>query len=116
MVPWLLIIALLALGVVSAIGLTQGINLILAVTQNATAIIGLISAMVGAYFLVWIYRKTKKEEDKWIGIGMIIFGAVIGIGAIFLDIIRLLFSNFLFMIMLLGFIMLVYMRKEGILK
>jgi len=115
-VPWILIIALIILGVVGSIGLTQGINLIMAIVSNATSVIGLIAAITGAYFLIWIYGKSKKEEDKWIGMGMLIFGALLGIGGMFIDLVRILFSNSLLMILAIGLIMLVYLKKEGILK
>lgn len=100
--------ALVSVGVIN-----WGISPIIALAQNATSLIGLISAVGGLYFLTWVYSKSKKEDDMWIGIGLLVFGAIIGIGGLFLELLKILFSNTLIMFFAIGLIILVYMKRIG---
>ena len=98
------------------IGVSQGINLFNLILTNATSLIGIIGGLAGLYFLFYIYRRSKNEEDKWIGVGLLVFGGIVGIGSIFIDLLRILFSNTIVLVLIIGFIILVYLKKEGILE
>lgn len=111
------LIIVLILGIVGAIAVGGNIlDPFLSILENATSIIGIVAAITGVFFLISIYKKSKKEEDKWLGIIMILVGAGIAIGGIFLDILRLIFSNTLFMILIVGGILIVYFKREGIIE
>ena len=116
MVWWINLIFIIVIGVFSLWGLSQGINLLTVILENGTTLIGILSAIAGLYFLFFIYRKTQKNEDKWLGIALLIIAGIFAIGTLFIDLLRILFSNTIVLVLAIGFLILVYLKKEGILK
>lgn len=109
----LILVLLIAVATAGGYALVQGVNLLILIIQNATSFIGLMLVGVGAAFL---FLKAKTKEDRWIGIIMIAAGAVIGIGGVTAEIIRALFANTIIMVFIIGLVILVYAKREGLLK
>lgn len=116
MVWWINLIFIVVIGAISLMGLSQGISLIQTILENGTTLIGIFSGIAGLYFLFFVYKESKKEDDKWLGIAMLIIAGIFAIGSLFIELLRILFSNTIVMVLALGVIILVYLKKEGILK
>jgi len=107
------VIPFVIVALVSIVAMNFGISPLVALAQNATALIGLSAALGGIYFLTYVYTRTKERMDLDLGIVLLAVGAAIAVGGMVLEAIATLFSNTLIMIVALGFIIIVWAKREG---